>query len=449
MTHIKQKFPIIKTLKQNFVGPLVFGPRAKPGPNRFPFSYFMFLFLRYFPIFFFLMERYFPIFVSVSIYTRTRNNYAPSTLLHGAMETTNLGNQPEKIKPVTSCSCGNVYKNRRDTLKRKASELATLCNVDVCVICYGSDGTLELWPEDAAKARSIILKYINEATTQTSRSKRKKDLNLSDLEFPSKYKKIMKLGYGDDRDSYKGLGPWDEEELGKLSKPSLIGLSDYLESKIQFLGDKIQYLTKGKDQIHDDDQLIYKELGDHGEKQQQQQHSQFISTDHNDQYYDPSWSDILNMLAETDDCDMVEKLWSRPSGFSHGAPTEYYSDNSTTLLVSSSHSNNTFSDVTWPCESYHPEIGESTSCSSTTSTSTCTSSSGSGCSDDYWSELLGDDNNVDFGVEGLLTDQRTRGGIWFENSIATVDDLGMLQLNNAKESLLLNDPDDYESAGLG
>lgn len=322
-------------------------------------------------------------------------------------------------------------------MKRKASELATLCNVEVCVICYGSDGTLELWPEDADKARSIILNYINKATTQTSRSKRKKDLNLSDLDFPSKYKKMTKLDHGDDRDSDKGLAICDEEELGKLSKQSLIGLSDYLGSKIQFLGDKIQYLTKGKDQIHDDDQLIYKEPGDHGEKQQQQ-HGPIISKDHNDQYYDPSWSDILNMLAETDNCDMVEKLWSRPSGFSHGAPTEYYSDNSTTL-VSSSHSNNTFSDVTWPFESYHPEIGDSTSCSSTTSTSTCTSSSGSGCSDDYWSELLGDDNNVDFGVEGLLTDQATRGGIWFENSITTVDDFCMLQLNNVKESLLLND----------
>ncbi|KAJ6773155.1 MADS BOX PROTEIN [Salix koriyanagi] len=38
------------------------------------------------------------------------------------------------------------YEERKQTLKKKASELATLCDVPVCLVCVNPDGTTETWP---------------------------------------------------------------------------------------------------------------------------------------------------------------------------------------------------------------------------------------------------------------------------------------------------------------
>ncbi|VVB15229.1 unnamed protein product [Arabis nemorensis] len=70
---------------------------------------------------------------------------------------------------------------REDTMFKKAYELSTLCDIEVCVLYYGRDGELiKTCPEDKAKVRDMAERF-----SQLSHiEKRKKSSNLS--EFLSK-----------------------------------------------------------------------------------------------------------------------------------------------------------------------------------------------------------------------------------------------------------------------
>ncbi|KAF3442221.1 hypothetical protein FNV43_RR16137 [Rhamnella rubrinervis] len=144
-----------------------------------------------------------------------------------AMENSSLpprdGNGRKAVELVNPCG-KNIYKARKNTLKRKAGELATLCNVEVCMICYGSDGDLELWPEDSDKAKFIIAKYYNEVARKGN-PKRNLSRNSS--------RKKMKLDYYDNKNSDNGIGNWDEQ-LGKLSKECLLPCWSDIISMIAF-----------------------------------------------------------------------------------------------------------------------------------------------------------------------------------------------------------------------
>ncbi|XP_010523118.1 PREDICTED: agamous-like MADS-box protein AGL81 [Tarenaya hassleriana] len=69
----------------------------------------------------------------------------------------------------------SVFRRRQSTVIKKAQELSTLCGIDVCVICYGPDGSLQTWPQDIDKIRDIDFKYRSLDDTL----RRKRSLNLS------------------------------------------------------------------------------------------------------------------------------------------------------------------------------------------------------------------------------------------------------------------------------
>ncbi|CAN0926485.1 Agamous-like MADS-box protein AGL103 [Linum grandiflorum] len=50
-------------------------------------------------------------------------------------------------------------KKRRSTLKKKASELSVLCDIDVAYVCFEPNGRVHTWPEDPNRVKDIILKY--------------------------------------------------------------------------------------------------------------------------------------------------------------------------------------------------------------------------------------------------------------------------------------------------
>ncbi|KAF9675000.1 hypothetical protein SADUNF_Sadunf10G0186100 [Salix dunnii] len=60
-----------------------------------------------------------------------------------------------RAKPIKNKS----YEERKQTLKKKASELATLCDVPVCLVCVNPDGTTETWPEDEARVADVLMAY--------------------------------------------------------------------------------------------------------------------------------------------------------------------------------------------------------------------------------------------------------------------------------------------------
>ncbi|KAG7603611.1 Transcription factor MADS-box [Arabidopsis thaliana x Arabidopsis arenosa] len=59
---------------------------------------------------------------------------------------------------------------------KKALELSTLCDIEVCVIYYGRDGELiKTWPEDESKVRDMAERF----SRLHERERRKKRTNLS------------------------------------------------------------------------------------------------------------------------------------------------------------------------------------------------------------------------------------------------------------------------------
>ncbi|POO01421.1 MADS-box transcription factor [Trema orientale] len=156
-----------------------------------------------------------------------------------------------------------IFERRKATLKKKAGELGRLCNSEVCIVCYDPNGRLDVWPDDSARAQSIISKYYysrsetssnhHNSNTTSNKRKREKLINLSDmlekkmrkLEDDLDHQVISRNLEGQNHHEIKNRYPlplgtslWDEE-LDALSQDSLRGFSDYLESKIQGLNDKI------------------------------------------------------------------------------------------------------------------------------------------------------------------------------------------------------------------
>ncbi|KAF2283120.1 hypothetical protein GH714_043444 [Hevea brasiliensis] len=55
-----------------------------------------------------------------------------------------------------------IFRKRKETLKKKAEELSSLCGVPVCLICYQPDGKIDTWPEDKKEVDDILMKYTRE-----------------------------------------------------------------------------------------------------------------------------------------------------------------------------------------------------------------------------------------------------------------------------------------------
>ncbi|XP_010412734.1 PREDICTED: agamous-like MADS-box protein AGL103 [Camelina sativa] len=64
---------------------------------------------------------------------------------------------------------------RQATVFKKARELSVLCAIEVCVICYGADGTLKTYSEEREKVEAIARRYA--ALSETKRRKRSVDLH--------------------------------------------------------------------------------------------------------------------------------------------------------------------------------------------------------------------------------------------------------------------------------
>lgn len=56
--------------------------------------------------------------------------------------------------------CSSKESKRKSTLKKKAGELATLCDVRVCMVCFGPDESkVEAWPENKTEVLDVINMY--------------------------------------------------------------------------------------------------------------------------------------------------------------------------------------------------------------------------------------------------------------------------------------------------
>lgn len=51
------------------------------------------------------------------------------------------------------------YNNRKECIKKKTMELATLCGINACAIIYGAHGEIESWPENPKTVKAIIKQF--------------------------------------------------------------------------------------------------------------------------------------------------------------------------------------------------------------------------------------------------------------------------------------------------
>ncbi|KAK3219744.1 hypothetical protein Dsin_013714 [Dipteronia sinensis] len=143
----------------------------------------------------------------------------------------------EPAKNNRSMRFNYKYNRRKTTLMRKANQLSKLCDVNVCMVCFGPDKTVETWPENRSEVCDIISKYKLGVLGNMGRGKKHNLVGFLEnkkkkLEEKSN-KKIMKNLVGG-----CVYSTWDKR-LDRFSEEELVGLCGCLDSKLQNLRDSI------------------------------------------------------------------------------------------------------------------------------------------------------------------------------------------------------------------
>lgn len=110
-----------------------------------------------------------------------------------------------------------IYRKRKETLKKAAYELSTLCGIPIAVIFFSPDGRPETWPEDEGAVRDIIGRHPSLGVEK--RSKRPFDLQ---VHFAAQVRKTM---CGRDLD----LPPLDDMTESSL-REMLISVVSFMEA---------------------------------------------------------------------------------------------------------------------------------------------------------------------------------------------------------------------------
>ncbi|KAK3212707.1 hypothetical protein Dsin_017413 [Dipteronia sinensis] len=145
------------------------------------------------------------------------------------------------------------FNKRKSTLKKKAAQLSTLCDVEVCMVCFGPDRTVETWPENRSDVLDLIGKF--GGSSEKEREKGKKKYNLVGFLGDKKRKldeKLNKRKNPEDDELVKNYVPggvisaWDER-LDRFSEKELVGLCGCLDSKLQELREQIRVIQMKKE----------------------------------------------------------------------------------------------------------------------------------------------------------------------------------------------------------
>ncbi|GFY88085.1 hypothetical protein Acr_06g0000250 [Actinidia rufa] len=141
----------------------------------------------------------------------------------------------EKARYVT-------FQKKKKGLKKKTYELKTLCDVDVCVIIYGSQmddhpSEAEIWPPNPDTIQHLIDAYRH----QSNEDRIKRSLNLSNF-FEDRNQKmehaLVKLRQRNNEATYS---TWDDR-YNDLSKEQLRDLEGMLEEKLQSAKARVAFM---------------------------------------------------------------------------------------------------------------------------------------------------------------------------------------------------------------
>ncbi|EHA8591042.1 transcription factor mef2A-like [Cocos nucifera] len=117
-----------------------------------------------------------------------------------------------------------TYRKRKESLKKKANQLSSLCGVPIAVISFGPNGRLDTWPDDQGALRDLLVTY----RSLDPEKRRKHDLDLPTL-------------LGTQAGSQNLL--WDPR-LDAMPEESLRKLANSLDTKVEAIDERIQHLLE-------------------------------------------------------------------------------------------------------------------------------------------------------------------------------------------------------------
>ncbi|XXG55294.1 hypothetical protein AAC387_Pa03g2994 [Persea americana] len=140
-----------------------------------------------------------------------------------------------------SKSRNKIFLKRIKGLKKKTYEFATLCGVDVCMICLEPQGEQQykpqIWPDDPQEIRRIIKCY--RGISNKEKDKRKLELLGFLKERNKKLEDKLNIKSEERADI---LYPLSEDQLNSLPEEVLQNLMVKLDSKIETVNKKIESL---------------------------------------------------------------------------------------------------------------------------------------------------------------------------------------------------------------
>lgn len=118
-----------------------------------------------------------------------------------------------------------TFITRKNGIIKKANELSKLCGVDVAVIIFGPDREKpHVWPQEPQKLNNILLSYQPTDKKLSSNSV-----------FAEKVAQKTDLG----------KDPLWDNRIDSLSDTQLVGLIEYLDSKLEIVNERIDMLKRG------------------------------------------------------------------------------------------------------------------------------------------------------------------------------------------------------------
>ncbi|XP_077242921.1 MADS-box protein FBP24-like [Tasmannia lanceolata] len=163
-----------------------------------------------------------------------------------------MGRAKLPIKPINrERSRNETFKKRRKGLIKKTYEFATLCGVDVCLICFGPEGNQPFEAETYPKNRDEVGEIINLYRGLSKEDQDRRKLDLPSFLEDKKRKKERELDQRRRQNAELLFPSWDNR-LNGLQNQQLRELLSKLDSKLEIVNNrleliKVQNSMKGKE----------------------------------------------------------------------------------------------------------------------------------------------------------------------------------------------------------